>query len=248
MKSIFDMSKLNLPKDFNVKQNANNAIRSEYEESLLQKPEVTEVPNLNTVIEMGKKGAEKGGFLGGLGGGIGGLIQYLNTAEGKQILAGVTNNPAYLDQAKVQQGQESQLKQAYKQSEAERQKRIADYELKKMDIEAEEPAKALNLRIQERELADKEHAIPEDVKFVTANKFKEEEVAREIAEKQAKAEADALKAEEDAYQRKQQGRSTFKKVLGIDAPRDVKAPAIGTIKNGYKYIGGDPSKKESWSK
>ena len=26
------------------------------------------------------------------------------------------------------------------------------------------------------------------------------------------------------------------------------APAVGTIKNGYKYVGGDPAKESSWKK
>jgi len=122
---------------------------------LLQPGTAPQAPiGIADVIGRTTAGAEEGGLLGGVTSGLGGLAQYLGTAEGQRILAGLSGDPymgeALAEQADITEARQRKEKSIFKATEMERQKRgLAGLE-KSREFESKEAARIAKARAAAR--------------------------------------------------------------------------------------------------
>lgn len=166
---------------------------------------------------------------GWLGKGIQGLLDTFNSESGQKIMAGLQSNPyqgeAYLQNADQMRKNQLMSNQVTREDKNRRDTSIQDLMIAKAKLASESGLKEATLASDtsyKQLMANiaQQNADREKMAEKYRQGYQGQESAQRVKEFDTNKEMEAKKMEEDVYQKKQQARSGFKKLLGWDAPRD----------------------------
>jgi hypothetical protein len=139
--------------NYNIPNNDDEILSRAYKMSLLQQPNSSGLPLPENIIpqtiEKTKEAYKSGGgIVPAILSGLGGIMNLANTSVGQRLVNQALGGDVYSGSAREENAQkqaqyEMGLKQMAAQEEAARKKAIADYELKKMELDIAAPKRRL---------------------------------------------------------------------------------------------------------
>jgi hypothetical protein len=173
--------------------------------------------------------------------GIQGLLDTFNSESGQKIMAGLQGNPykaeAYLGNADTMSKRTMMAGQIAREQQGKRMSSIEDLMKEKAKLASDEKLREATLNNTASYQGLMAHIAQQNAdREAMAEKYRQGYQGQESEQKKKefetnkaiekeKLELDKQKAADDEYQRKQQARGAIKKVLGIDAKRDIPVSA-----------------------